>query len=360
MASPSPSPHNNNLPSPASSSSSPAPHPSSAPAPVTTPATPASIPQTLWRLRVPLHITHPSRPNTPFVASVPRFSYLALLLPRLRAFFGADDCSSFHHEEVQLRNLPVGLLVDMHRPQLPWRLVVGDGDEWHIGDTFLNGAKEADFVRNGNAKQIMGMSKEDTTALWNAVQDNDHASFARINTRLLNAPTALKHIPLRIYIPSPAPPTDGGGTTSPATAGEFKVMQVLVPPRVAANNRKPPSLLPFCLSIPSSVNLLIIADARGTNVCDENRQPAAAADAGPGPQDPPAGAVPQQPRPRAGRRRHARGARALLGAARGADARGRLPGRLGLSDCGAAVTNPKNSGREGGEAVAGFGQGCPV
>jgi autophagy-related protein 5 len=128
----------------------------------------------LWSLEVPLCITHltetSSRP--PFVVSVPRFSYLALLLPRLTAYFGSP-CSSFHHEEVQLRNLPVGLLVDLYQPPvLPWRLVVGDGPEWDIGDTFLNGAKEADFVRNNNAQQIMSLSKADTTALWNAVQDS--------------------------------------------------------------------------------------------------------------------------------------------------------------------------------------------
>lgn len=136
------------------------------------PQPPKSIPETLWSLQVPLYITHSSLPNTPFVTAVPRFGYLALLLPRLTAYFGVP-CSSFHHEEVQLRNLPVGLLLDLYQPaSLPWRLVVGDGPEWDIGDTFLNGAKEADFVRNNNAQQIMSLSKADTTALWNAVQDS--------------------------------------------------------------------------------------------------------------------------------------------------------------------------------------------
>ena len=136
---------------------------------------PTPLPQRLWALRIPVYVTHASRPGSPpFVASVPRFSYLALLLPRLAAFFGAP-CSSFHHEEIQLRNLAVGLLVDLYRPPaLPWRLVVADGPQWDIGDTFMNAAKEADFVRNGNAKQIMSLSKENTTALWNAVQDGTY------------------------------------------------------------------------------------------------------------------------------------------------------------------------------------------
>lgn len=132
-----------------------------------------SLPRILWSLQVPLYITHASKPTDPFIVSVPRFSYLALLVPRLTAYYGLP-CSSFHHEEIQLRNLAVGLLVDLYQPaSLPWRLVVSDGPEWDIADTFTNSAKEADFVRNGNAKQIMSLSKEHSTALWNAVQDSE-------------------------------------------------------------------------------------------------------------------------------------------------------------------------------------------
>ncbi|KAL1879896.1 hypothetical protein VTK73DRAFT_6708 [Phialemonium thermophilum] len=209
------------------------------PSPSTPP--PRSVAEALWSLRVPLYITHASQQEQsqqlgaplppPFVTALPRFSYLALLLPRLTAYFGRP-CSSFHHEDVQLRNLPVGLLVDLYRPPLlPWRLVVADGPQWDIADTFLNGAKEADFVRNNNAHQIMSLSKTDTTALWNAVQDNDYAAFAKVNNRLLNPPTPLKSIPLRIYIPSS--PTNTSSAMS--IPGSFKVMQTLLPPRIPSS-----------------------------------------------------------------------------------------------------------------------------
>jgi hypothetical protein len=102
---------------------------------------PSSISQTLWATQIPLHVTHRSSPTTPFITSIPRFSYLSLLLPRLSAFFDAP-CSSFHFEDVQLRNLAVGLLADLYAPSLPWRLVVDDGPAWDIGDTFLNSVKE--------------------------------------------------------------------------------------------------------------------------------------------------------------------------------------------------------------------------
>ncbi|KAK0385020.1 hypothetical protein NLU13_7498 [Sarocladium strictum] len=176
----------------------------------------SSISPALWAARIPLHITHSSSPVTsPFITSVPRFSYLALLLSRLSAYFGTP-CSSFHFEDVQLRNLAVGLLADLYQPSLPWKLTVNDGVGWDIADTFLNCVKEADFIRNGNANQIMKMSKDHTTQLWHSVIDNDYASFSRIQARLLNAPTALKHVPLRVYIPE-------------AGAGSYRVVQSLVP-----------------------------------------------------------------------------------------------------------------------------------
>ncbi|KAL7824028.1 autophagy protein Apg5 domain-containing protein [Trichoderma gracile] len=212
--------------------------------------TPSSIPQRLWAAQILLHITHRSAPSTstPLITSVPRFSYLSLLLPRLSAYFDAP-CSSFHFEDVQLRNLAVGLLADLYAPSLPWRLVVDDGVAWDIGDTFLNSVKEADFIRYGNANQIMKMSKEHTTQLWNSVIDNDYAAFSRIHTRLLNAPATLKHAPIRIYIPSSPIDAGGGGgddaaaaaalSSAPAAgeAGAFRVVQSLVP--VVTPDRKP-------------------------------------------------------------------------------------------------------------------------
>lgn len=92
--------------------------------------------------------------------------------------------------------------------------------------------KQADFIRNGNANQIMKMSKEDTTTLWNAVMDNDLASFSRIQSKLLNAPTALKHVPLRIYLPE-SPSAD-------SATGSFRVVQALIP--ATKEDRKPVTL----------------------------------------------------------------------------------------------------------------------
>lgn len=93
----------------------------------------------IWESSIPLHISHPSSP-VPYLVHVPRLSYLPLLLPRLTSLFG--PASSFSHEGILLKNLPVGLLCDLYQPQLPWQLALGDGPLFDIHDTFINSVKE--------------------------------------------------------------------------------------------------------------------------------------------------------------------------------------------------------------------------
>ncbi|KAF4633005.1 hypothetical protein G7Y89_g5112 [Cudoniella acicularis] len=87
------------------------------------------------------------------------------------------------------------------------------------------GVKEADFIRYGTAKGIMSMSKDNSTQLWNSVQDNDFTTFTRIQSILLNPSIPLKNIPLRIYIPSAPSPDDSH------PLGSFKIVQTLILPR---------------------------------------------------------------------------------------------------------------------------------
>ena len=66
---------------------------------------------------------------------------------------------------------------------LPWRLTVHfsdwpdeelvrlDSDGLVMNDAFINSVKEADFLRNGTAKGIMSLSKEDSFGLWKAVEE---------------------------------------------------------------------------------------------------------------------------------------------------------------------------------------------
>ncbi|TVY81210.1 Autophagy protein, partial [Lachnellula suecica] len=173
----------------------------------------------IWASTIPLHITHSSS-STPYLIQIPRVSYLPLLLPRLTSFFG--PASSFSYEGILLKNLPAGLLCDLYQPPLPWHLTLGDGPLFDIHDTFMNSVKEADFIRNGTAKGIMSMSKASTTTLWAAVRDNDYTLYSTIQTKLLNPATPLKHIPLRIYVPST--PSES------STLGAYKIVQMLITP----------------------------------------------------------------------------------------------------------------------------------
>ena len=145
----------------------------------------------------------------------PRLSYLPFLLPRLHAFYTPflinpevipyDGWFSF--ENVPLKwQYPLGLLYDLFSGSspsqvsgsnakdsepaeateegLPWQLILHftewpeqalvrpDAEGKMLHDAFVNSVKEADFLRNGTAKGIMSLSKEDSTQLWNAVQES--------------------------------------------------------------------------------------------------------------------------------------------------------------------------------------------
>lgn len=66
---------------------------------------------------------------------------------------------------------------------LPWRLLLHfsewpdeqlvrlDAEGKVLHDAFINSVKEADFLRNGTAKGIMSLSKDDSTRLWHAVEE---------------------------------------------------------------------------------------------------------------------------------------------------------------------------------------------
>ncbi|EPE33383.1 hypothetical protein GLAREA_06396 [Glarea lozoyensis ATCC 20868] len=77
------------------------------------------------------------------------------------------------------------------------------------------------------------MSKENSTTLWNSVLDNDYTTYSKISNILLNPSIPLKHIPLRIYIPSTPTPVLSP-TESTSALGSFKIVQTLIPPRTSA------------------------------------------------------------------------------------------------------------------------------
>ena len=174
----------------------------------------------VWRGSLPIEIRlSPSECRVydqadPYLVQYPRLSYLPFLLPRLHAFFNPSLINPdvipydgwFSFEDVPLKwQYPLGLLYDLFsgaspsqasdmeihdhsssggtEEQLPWRLTLHftgwpeqslvrpDAEGKVLHDAFINNVKEADFLRNGTAKGIMSLSKDDSTKLWNAVQE---------------------------------------------------------------------------------------------------------------------------------------------------------------------------------------------
>ena len=151
----------------------------------------------------------------------PRLSYLPFLVAGLHRFFAhylIDHSASpssvwFSFEGVPLKwHHPIGLLYDLfsgsqpvaldqrhhgskaspssrNDSSLPWRLEVHysdfpsdqlvplDDEGKVLHDAFINSVKEADFLRNGTGNAIMKLSKDDSTALWDAVQNRKLGHF---------------------------------------------------------------------------------------------------------------------------------------------------------------------------------------
>ncbi|KAF2454982.1 autophagy protein Apg5-domain-containing protein [Lineolata rhizophorae] len=153
--------------------------------------------------------------SDPYMIQYPRLTYLPFLLPRLHAFFASaliDPSSApsdgwFECDGVPLKwHYPVGLLYDLYagaepfsqeagdknQDGLPWRLVVHfsdwpdeslvkpDAEGKTVHDAFVNSVKEADFLRNGTAKAVMSLSKEDSTNLWQSVESRKWTRFRRV------------------------------------------------------------------------------------------------------------------------------------------------------------------------------------
>lgn len=232
-----------------------------------------AIQRNVWAGRIPLEIIlAPSESRTfdqtnPYIISFPRVSYLPSLLPKLRAFFASsliNPDAEYHEgwfafEGVPLKwHYPIGLLFDLYagadpasksasggdrspevESPLPWRLTVHfsdwpaedlvrlDPDGMVLNDAFINSVKEADFLRNGTAKGIMSLSKEDSAGLWKAVENVDLPSFQRIsNTLLPPLSQPFRNVPIRIFLP--LPPDE----ESPS----LKVVQSPLPPSVPSSS----------------------------------------------------------------------------------------------------------------------------
>ncbi|KAI1971103.1 Autophagy protein 5 [Ophidiomyces ophidiicola] len=138
----------------------------------------------------------------------------------------ARSSSSSRRSKSKSKGLPWTVSIHFH----DWPdqdLIRLDAEGKVLHDAFVNSVKEADFLRNGTAKQIMTLSKQDSSGLWKSVEEHDLPAYQRIHNTLLVPSTPFRNIPIRIFLPSPP------DSSVPA----LRVIQSPVPPLIIA----PPS-----------------------------------------------------------------------------------------------------------------------
>ncbi|KAF2405471.1 autophagy protein 5 [Trichodelitschia bisporula] len=237
-------------------------------------STPSALQTQLWAGSIPLAIRLAKQESKTYESDVylvyfPRISYLPLLHRRLHEFFFSSliDQNVFpadgwlSYEDVPLKwHYPVGLLFDLYsgaseqlhdqsgveqdQPDeiLPWKLTLHfsdwptehlvrlDPDNDALRDAFRNSVKEACFLRHGSGKVIMSLSREDSTKLWLAVEQQNLAMFNSVNQKLLHPPgVSLRYIPLKVYLPAAA----AVDSTDQPSPGHLRVVQSLVTPTIS-------------------------------------------------------------------------------------------------------------------------------
>ncbi|KAJ4828792.1 hypothetical protein Tsubulata_010804, partial [Turnera subulata] len=164
----------------------------------------------VWEGAIPVQIhlhesevaSHP--PPPPALVMAPRIGYLPLLLPLIKPHFSSTlppaglDTLWFDYKGLPLKwYIPTGVLFDLlcPEPERPWNLTVHfrgypsnlltpcegeDSVKWN----FINSLKEADYISNGNCKNVMNMSQSDQLELWRAVMNANLESYLRASAKL--------------------------------------------------------------------------------------------------------------------------------------------------------------------------------
>ncbi|CAI0449148.1 unnamed protein product [Linum tenue] len=163
----------------------------------------------VWMGAIPLQIhLHESEvttvpPPPPALILAPRIGYLPLLLPLIKPYFSSTlppgvDTVWFEYKGLPLKwYIPTGVLFDLlcAEPERPWNLTIHfrgypshllipcegeDSVKWN----FINSLKEADYIINGNCKNVMHMSQSDQLELWNSVVNANLEAFIRSSSKL--------------------------------------------------------------------------------------------------------------------------------------------------------------------------------
>ncbi|OAY60577.1 autophagy protein 5 isoform X1 [Manihot esculenta] len=163
----------------------------------------------VWEGAIPMQIhLHESEvttlpPPPPALILAPRIGYLPLLIHLIKPHFAATlppgvDTVWFDYNGLPLKwYIPTGVLFDLlsAEPERPWNLTVHfrgypnnllipcegeDSVKW----SFINSLKEADYIINGNCKNVMHMSQSDQVELWHSVMNGNLEAYLRASSKL--------------------------------------------------------------------------------------------------------------------------------------------------------------------------------
>ncbi|CAH7686630.1 autophagy protein Apg5-domain-containing protein [Phakopsora pachyrhizi] len=199
-----------------------------------------------------------------FYTSVPRLSYLSLLVPLVLSNLiklcldeaslislkseniwfehGASKTPLRWHWPVGLiydvlvaslpsssTSLPLQVIVHLHPP--PAEKILLPNTIAACRDAFMNQVKEADFVRSGSTKRVTNLRQREAESLWEGLVEHDFDKFWLVASKLIPTPPAIRNsssapitlnqssttgdkmpdgngirrVPLRVYLPDQAP-----------------------------------------------------------------------------------------------------------------------------------------------------------
>lgn len=138
-----------------------------------------------------------------------RSHYPGMVLERVRAVLAAagettaDTWGLGCDGEPVAWHLPLGVLADMAGGHVLHttldREAVGTGGLWlaQAEALWLTRTKEACFVRNGSARAVLALSREDTQAWWTAVVESNAEEAARVRRKV---ETGMVRVPVKVYV----------------------------------------------------------------------------------------------------------------------------------------------------------------
>ncbi|ORE06362.1 APG5-domain-containing protein [Rhizopus microsporus var. microsporus] len=197
----------------------------------------SEISQKVWNAKLPIKILFDIQEMeeyandakwNPIFLEASRCSYLPLLTNRVREILSGLDIKipdsdydnvwyEYNHEPLRW-HYPIGLLYDLygHLIPLPWSItihfknlptnsILARPTTDTIQSMFMSMIKEADFLRNGNTKKVMNLSKRDHTQLWQSIASDNYNDFWSVNKQLVEYTPSNRHIPIRLYLSPDCP-----------------------------------------------------------------------------------------------------------------------------------------------------------